>query len=337
MAMDQPTRIGIGAAAGIALMSIAEPHFYEPHPVWTILIYGTLGGLMVWGFGIPHAAVLLARWLRRNARRMWPQYLMLVCGIGFFVGLVAFLQINAPGDRVAPSGEEPQSKKTETSAALPSQPSEHIISLDMAGGMLPRTSPPDGILHLFEVRDEQDELEASRIDYQLGPSALIDWKRVLPDWPIFGVSKGEITSATNDAVFYATIALNLSFREMVPETPGLPAKVGDVIQSTTGGGQTRSGPVIKKLQRSLGIDKVYPQTPYVIYFVNRTKYLVEIEVSPEGKTANFNKAGDAFEEKLRIKLQRETTTSLVPSRDMIKSPPAQHPPTQAPPSAPEKK
>jgi hypothetical protein len=33
---------------------------------------------------------------RWGVKAMWPQYLMTICGIGFFIGLVGFLQINVP-------------------------------------------------------------------------------------------------------------------------------------------------------------------------------------------------------------------------------------------------
>jgi hypothetical protein len=48
--MDQQTKVGIGAAAGIALMALLEPHLFESHFILTPLIYLVLVGLLAWGF-----------------------------------------------------------------------------------------------------------------------------------------------------------------------------------------------------------------------------------------------------------------------------------------------
>jgi hypothetical protein len=91
--MEEQTKIGTGAAAVIALMSILEPHLFDTHPVFAALIYIGLGSAALWGFA-PLAIRLTRMLFRRGYKRMWPQYLMMVCGIGFFVGLVGFLQIS---------------------------------------------------------------------------------------------------------------------------------------------------------------------------------------------------------------------------------------------------
>ncbi|MBN8987574.1 MAG: hypothetical protein J0H42_04990 [Rhizobiales bacterium] len=101
--MDQQTKIGIGAAAGIALMALLEPHFFESHLVLTILIYVLLICLTVWGFW--PAGVAAIRIERGKLKRMWPQYLMVVSGVLFFMGLVGFLQINVRPPKLHGSSE----------------------------------------------------------------------------------------------------------------------------------------------------------------------------------------------------------------------------------------
>ncbi|MCP3370766.1 hypothetical protein [Bradyrhizobium cajani] len=50
--------------------------------------------------------------MRQRLRTMWPEYLMVISGCGFFVGLVAFLQLNA-----APSAGAPSAKMVDTKGA----------------------------------------------------------------------------------------------------------------------------------------------------------------------------------------------------------------------------
>jgi len=98
--MDQQTKVGIGAAAGLALMALLEPHFFETHPTLTALIYAFFVCVMLWGFGPAVFAASLK--LRGRFKRMWPQYLMAASGVMFFVGLVAFLQMNVTPPDQAP-------------------------------------------------------------------------------------------------------------------------------------------------------------------------------------------------------------------------------------------
>jgi hypothetical protein len=204
--MDQQTKVGIGAAAGIALMALLEPHLFESHPAMTALIYAVLVIVMLWGFG--PAFLVAIRKLQGGFKRMWPQYLMTLAAVLFFVGLIGFLQLN-----VAPQ------KQKENTESLPSTPTKSASSpmapgilLDAAFELLPRISPPDGIIHIFEISEEHAGIQASLIEHQFDPSATIDWRRRFPEWPIFGISKCEITSTTNESVFYAVVPINLIFR-----------------------------------------------------------------------------------------------------------------------------
>src|SRR3979409_226141 len=81
---------------------------------WTLVVIG----LLVFVFDVHMergqiAAVGSPATLKQRFKRMWPQYLMMVCGIGFFVGLVAFFQLNVN----PPKKDEmpPGSPKKETS------------------------------------------------------------------------------------------------------------------------------------------------------------------------------------------------------------------------------
>jgi hypothetical protein len=238
----------------------------------------------------------------------------------------------------------PQLPETKLAKSAPSQDapqpalSKPGILLDIAFELLPRISPPDGTIQLFEIRQDQEGIQAFPIKYQFDPSATIDWQRVFPDWPSFGISKCEITSTTSESVFDAIIPVNLIFREMILDTPGLPpVEVGGVLQSSLGGIQMRSGNVVMTQQSSFRVGRIYPQTPYVIYFVNRTKYLVDIQVPSEGKVQDFSKTGADFEAKLNMKLGRTIGLHLTPSSTALRSPQAPLPPVPAPPNRPEKR
>lgn len=56
-----------------------------------------------------HVAIGSPQTLGKRLKRVWPQYLMLVCAIGFFIGLIAFLQINVtpPQNQKVASAIEP--------------------------------------------------------------------------------------------------------------------------------------------------------------------------------------------------------------------------------------
>jgi len=304
---------------------------------WTLVA----AGIFVFIFDIRiergHIAVGSSKSARERLKRMWPQYLMVLSGILFLVGLVGFLQLSVTPRNQKENAESSvlEYNQPPVVAAVPITPG---ILLDIAFEVLPRISPPDGTIHIFEIRQEQAGIQTLPIEYQFDPSAIIDWRRSFPDWPIFGISKCEITSTTNESVFYAVIPINLKFREMIPDSPGLPpVEIGGAVQTVSGGIQMRSGRVMMTQQSSFKVGRIYPQTPYVVYFVNRTKYLVDIEVPQEGKVQDFSKTGADFEQKLNMKLGRTTGLHLSASSSAFKSPPAPLPPVLAPPDTPEKR
>ncbi|WP_315783057.1 hypothetical protein [Bradyrhizobium sp. SZCCHNPS1003] len=108
--MENQTKIGTGAAACITLLALLEPHLYEPYSPLIFVIYGLLGLIVVWGL-LP---VIRNSHLGR-LDRMWPQYLMVAGGGLFFVGLVAFLQMNVSPSKHA--ADAPRSQPAEEKAS----------------------------------------------------------------------------------------------------------------------------------------------------------------------------------------------------------------------------
>ena len=100
--------------------------------------------------------------------------------------------------------------------------------------------------------------------------------------------------------------MDLKFREMIPHTPDQEAKVGDMVEARTGGQQMISGDVVLTQQAGLKIDRIYRNAPYVIYFMNRTKYLAVVKVPGVGTALQIGKSWtDADrEQKLNLKLSR---------------------------------
>ncbi|WP_448043322.1 hypothetical protein [Bradyrhizobium liaoningense] len=191
--------------------------------------------------------------------------------------------------------------------------------LDFGLEMLPRVSPANGIIPIFDVREEGGRIEAGVVNYQMDPSALIDWGKTIPEWPIFGVSKCEITSATNQPIFNAIITLDLGIQEMVPD-PDHP-------------GQSRSGKLLSVQKAQFRVGRISPHESYVLYFMNRTEYLVNIVVPPDGIWQDFSIRGPDFEKKISLKLGRTEGLHLMP----IISPPTSPRPTPARPATPERK
>jgi hypothetical protein len=257
--------------------------------------------------------------------------------IGSIIGLIGAFRTDVQESPSLPRATEP--------ASSPPRAAETSIIVDISHDMLPAVSPPDGIIQLFEIREagdgvtlitpDPDGINSRPIKYQFNPSSAIDWSKSFPEWPIFGVSKCEVTSTNGESVFEAIIPLHLVFQEMVPDTQQ-PSKVGDFIQSTGSGTQMRSGAVILTRDAAFSVGRINPQNPYVIYFVNRTKYLVTVQLPPTGITRDFSKSGQDFEQKIALKLGRMTGTYLPPSSSPSKSPPAPLPPAPSPPNKPEK-
>jgi hypothetical protein len=62
--MEEQTKFGTGAASGIALVALLEPHIFEPYPKTTAAIYIVLCLVMIWAF-----APIIARLFRKLIRR----------------------------------------------------------------------------------------------------------------------------------------------------------------------------------------------------------------------------------------------------------------------------
>lgn len=133
--MDQQTKVGIGAAAGIALMALLEPHFFDSHRALTALIYAALVCVMLWGFG--PALLGIFRKTQGGGKRMWPQYLMIASGATFFVGLVAFLQMNVTPQE---SSSNPEPKKEAVSKPQERPEAEILPDVELAFVHLSRPS-----------------------------------------------------------------------------------------------------------------------------------------------------------------------------------------------------
>jgi hypothetical protein len=306
-------------AAGVVMTALAVKYATNSL-LWDVVLWSGVA-LMVASV----ATLGLYIYSQSNGGAFWIPALLVNLGICAIISGIAYTNSTAP-DVAHPSP---------LAAQPPIAPS---ILLDIAFEILPRISPPDGTIHMFEISEKQSGIEAFPIEYQLKPSDVIDWRQFFPDWPIFGISKCEITSTANESVFDAVIPLNLIFREMIPDKPGLPpVEIGGVVQATTGGTQMRSGRVMMTQRSEFRVGRIYPQTPYVIYFVNRTKYLVDIELTSEGKVQDFSKTGADFEKPLSMKLGRTMGLHLVPTPTAPKSPPTLPPPTPLQPDKPEKK
>lgn len=72
--MDGQTRLGVGAAALIAILSILEPHLIEKHPIIGGLIYLVLGAIVLWG-----VAPVLTK-LRGAMLGSWGPWLLIIGG-----------------------------------------------------------------------------------------------------------------------------------------------------------------------------------------------------------------------------------------------------------------
>jgi hypothetical protein len=105
MQISDEGKIGIalgllGLGGGGALFVL--PHPYADYVGWSLIGVSVFGLVLL---GLHHFKARIGAllvWLRWGGKRMWPQYLMVVSGISFFVGLVAFLQLNITPPESAP-------------------------------------------------------------------------------------------------------------------------------------------------------------------------------------------------------------------------------------------
>lgn len=302
---------GIAATVGYGVLSLTPGHYRIARRAFLLasLVFASIG--MVWGLTTPESLIV---------RMIAVGIVGAISLVGLTEGLRWIKTIEFP-EKKEVSGSE---KATELSPlpptpALPIGPSQPEALLDFGFEMLPRVSPASGMLPIFDVREEGGRIEAGVVNYQMDPSVVVDWRKMIPEWPIFGVSKCEITSATNEPIFNAIINLDLGIQEMVPD-PDHP-------------GQSRSGKLLSVQKAQFRIGRVSPHESYVLYFMNRTKYLVNIVVPTEGIWQDFSVRGPDFEKTIHLKLGRTEGLHLTP----IISPPTPPPPAPAQPNRPERK
>jgi hypothetical protein len=265
------------------------------------------GGILVFAVTVFVVAALQSR-ERERQKSMWPIYVMAAGMVVVGVGAAGFFWPQPSGPTLAENISKPDAPVNKSAAA---------ILLDAALEQLPRISPADGIIYTFAIVRDKNGIQAYPSKYQLNPNAAIDWTPFFPDWPIWGISKWEITSTTTESVFEAVIPIKLIFKEMIPFT-GQPVQIGEMITSTNGK-QMKSGSVVATKEIEIRIGRIQPQTPYILYFVNRTEYLVDIDVPPEGRVENFKKS-ELDEQKFGMKLGRTTGLNLAASSNAAKVP-----------------
>ena len=232
---------------GLGFLAIVAPEFWPKMP--RALSYTLAGIGLSW---LTYSLILGIESLSHIKLQYGPLGVIILGAVLIAGGL--FWHISRLGTE---EPAQPGHSQTTERAPLPIAPG---ILLDVAFDLLPRISPPDGTIHIFEIREETAGVEASLVENQFsGASEVIDWKLRFPEWPVFGISKCEITSTTSESVFDARIPLNLKFREMIPDTPGLPSvEIGGAIQSINGI-QMRSGRVMMTQQSSFTVGRIYPQ------------------------------------------------------------------------------
>lgn len=283
--MEEQTKIGTGAAAGIALMALLEPHFFEPYPKTTILIYAILIATTLWGFW-PVVVRLWRGLLKKGLRRMWPQYLMAVCGVGFFIGLIAFLQLNAG----------PQPKEAEK-AEIPRQVAEPITK--------PFASVMDGMIKIDrELAAATMPADGQIIELVIGPDDATSFQthwgykqlfakhpEVLPDgqWQSF-----KVTNFSPSPVFNLRADLHISYIDQkATNEQGNEQKLVD--QRTIG-----------MLLPQLDAGTAAAQT---IFAFNLSKFLVMIDLPKE---AEVQRLGTNDREKIKLIPASFSTIGLLP-------------------------
>jgi hypothetical protein len=330
--MDQQTKISTGLAALFGLLALLEPHFSGSHIVLTVVIYAVFILSTALGLLPPLVRLIFQKQRTQGLRYMWPQYFMTFGCVLFFVGLVAFLQFNVvPPKQKERDTASPAAKATEHPNVSPTPPRLGAL-VDFSSNGLPSVAPSDGVIQMFEIREDIDgflvthlekgDVHALPIKYQFGPNEIIDWRKTLHEWPIFGVAKCELTSITNEPIFDAVITLRMTFHEMVPHA-GEVVEIGTVIQAVAGvAGQKKSGPVVFKKDARFDVGKISAQSPYVIYFVNRTHYLVKFEVPSTAISRDFSKPASEMNQEILLKPGRLLDSTLVPRRDVSSAQPS---------------
>lgn len=114
MQISDEGKIGIalallGLGGGGALFVL--PHPYADYVGWTLIVISVLGLLLLW---LHHSK-------GRRGKQMWPQYLMILSGVLFFVGLFAFLQTRKEDEATAPpkpaeAAEKPATMQTNSAS-----------------------------------------------------------------------------------------------------------------------------------------------------------------------------------------------------------------------------
>jgi hypothetical protein len=179
--METQTKIGTGAAAGIALVSLLEPHLFAWSEAVTVLIYLLLASLMIWGF-MPIVMGVATR-LRGTLVGMWGPSVLIVGGP--ILGLIWLywnnLQAAAPtaphaqSEHPSRASDSEKPKRNPTAALMPLVRDAVIlpsIPIDMVRGTL---APDYGTA--FEINGHGFFAVILRIDL----SGMGELKRGIPD------------------------------------------------------------------------------------------------------------------------------------------------------------
>jgi hypothetical protein len=279
--MEDQTKIGMGAAAFIALLSLAEPHLFEPHPVLVGFLYAILAFVLVWGL----APAIKRRVCQRGFRRMWPQYLMVISGGAFFVGLVAFLQMSARPDESSTSG-----KHVSAPAPVPAS-----VLFEWKWAKLPATVPSSGTVMAMSISSEK-EVGAHILYLGARPGApgdKLSWNEDSRQYA--SVYRGEITNYADFPIFNLAMTFKTEFFEVVPDI--------------NNPGSARSGALVESYDRPVVINKLDPKETFAFYAYSDSQMYVHVSM-PESITYVRDTLGPR--ETARLLPQFEKSISLFP-------------------------